>query len=141
MVWKPTQNMLEKRRAYIANEISEAEKSRKEAFEKLHEAEVTRIDAHAKARVIVDNATTQAYVQKEAIEGEGKTNAKKIVEDAQQQLLRLEESLKENNEKQILDIAFTATEALLQKNFNKDDNEKLVKDFIDKLSKNQVEGK
>jgi F-type H+-transporting ATPase subunit b len=132
---------LAKRREYIANEIAEAEKSRREAFEKLNEAEQTRIQAHSQAKIIVDNATTQAYVKKEAIESEGKINAKKIMDDAQQQSLRLEKTLREGNEKQILDIAFSATEALLQKNFNKEDNEKIVKEFIDKLAKNQVKGK
>lgn len=141
LAWKPTKNSLAKRRAYIANEIAEAEKSRREAFEKLNEAEQTRIQAHTQARTIIDNATTQAYVKKEAIENEGKMNAKKIIADAQQQILRLEHSIKENNEKQILDIAFNATEALLQKNFNKDDNEKLVKEFIDKLSNKNMGGK
>jgi F-type H+-transporting ATPase subunit b len=129
---------LAKRHAYIANEIAEAEKSRKEAFVKLNEAEQTRIQAHSQAKIIVDNATSQAYLNKENIENEGKVNAKKIVQDAQQQILRLEHTLQANNEKQILDIAFSATEALIKKNLDKEDNRKLVKEFIKELSKNKT---
>ncbi|MDR0674847.1 MAG: hypothetical protein LBF36_01095 [Mycoplasmataceae bacterium] len=138
LAWKPTKTSLEKRRAYIANEIAEAEKSRREAFEKLNEAEQTRIQAHTQAKVIIDNATSQAYVKKEAIESEGKINAKKIVADAQQQVLRLENSIVQDNEKKILDIAFSATEALLKKNFKEADDEKLVKEFIDKLANKKI---
>jgi F0F1-type ATP synthase membrane subunit b/b' len=88
--------------------------------------------------VIIDNATSQAYVKKEAIESEGKINAKKIVADAQQQVLRLENSIVQDNEKKILDIAFSATEALLKKNFKEADDEKLVKEFIDKLANKKI---
>jgi F-type H+-transporting ATPase subunit b len=141
LAWKPTKNSLAKRSAYIANEIAEAEKSRREAFNKLNEAEQVRIQAHTEARTIIDTATSQAYVKKEAIESEGKINAKKIINDAQQQALRLEQSIKENNEKQILDIAFSATEALLKKNFTKEDNQKLVKEFIDKIATEKMRDK
>ncbi|MDR0739298.1 MAG: F0F1 ATP synthase subunit B [Mycoplasmataceae bacterium] len=141
LAWKPTKTYLAKRRAYIANEIAEAEKSRREAFIKLNEAEQTRIQAHAQAKIIVDNATNQAYAQKETIENESKINAKKIIEDAKQQSLKLEKKLREDNEKQVLDIAFSATEALLQKNFDKSDNDKIVQEFIDKLAKKQVKTK
>ncbi|MDR2369596.1 MAG: hypothetical protein LBD63_03125 [Mycoplasmataceae bacterium] len=138
LAWKPTKTSLAKRQAYIANEIAEAEKSRREAFEKLNEAEQSRLQAHAQARTIIDNATSQAYVKKEAIENESKINAKKIMVDAQQQILRLENSLRQNNEKEILDIAFSATEALLQKKIQKADDEKIVKEFIDKLANHKI---
>jgi F0F1-type ATP synthase membrane subunit b/b' len=58
--------------------------------------------------------------------------------DAQQQILRLENSLRQNNEKEILDIAFSATEALLQKKIQKADDEKIVKEFIDKLANHKI---
>jgi F-type H+-transporting ATPase subunit b len=80
-------------------------------------------------------------VKKEAIESEGKMNAKKIMADAQQQILRLENSIKQDNEKQILNIAFSATEALLQKNLKKTDSKKMVKEFIEKLANKKMEGK
>ncbi|MDR1991252.1 MAG: hypothetical protein LBP70_00780 [Mycoplasmataceae bacterium] len=139
LAWKPTKASLAKRHAYIANEIAEAEKSRREAFIKLNEAEQTRILAHTQAKTIVENATTQAYLQKETIENESKTNARKILEDAQRQAVQLKQSIKLENEKQVLDIAFDAAEALLQRNLDKKDNEKIVKEFLNKLAKNKKE--
>jgi F-type H+-transporting ATPase subunit b len=87
----------------------------------------------------VENATTQAYLQKETIENESKTNARKILEDAQRQAVQLKQSIKLENEKQVLDIAFDAAEALLQRNLDKKDNEKIVKEFLNKLAKNKKE--
>ncbi|MDR0985783.1 MAG: F0F1 ATP synthase subunit B [Mycoplasmataceae bacterium] len=135
LVWKPTKKSLAKRREYIANEIAEAEKAKREAFEKLTKAQQEKVKAHEQAKIIVDNATSQAYVKKEAIESEGKNNAKKIVEDAKLSATQLHQSLKENNEKQIMDIAFSATEALLNKNIDDEENKKIVNDFIKKLNK------
>ncbi|GHU33072.1 hypothetical protein FACS1894166_07730 [Bacilli bacterium] len=123
-----------KRQAYIQNEIQQAEKARKEAFEKLAQAEKTILEAHANAKTIMGNATNQAYITKERIEGEGRLNAKKILDDAQLEAAKLETAIKVNNEKEIIDIAFTAAEALIKKNITAKDNKKAVEDLIKKMS-------
>jgi F-type H+-transporting ATPase subunit b len=134
LVWKPTKDALEKQRLYIQNEIQQAEKARKEAFEKLAEAEKAILEAHTHAKTIVGNATNQAYLNKEKIEGEGKINAKRIVDDAQLEAAKLETAIKANNEKEIIDIAFTAAEALIKKNITDADSKKQVAELIKKMS-------
>jgi F-type H+-transporting ATPase subunit b len=137
MIWKPTKKALAKRREYIEREIKDAENARREAFERLAEAEQTKIDAYLKAQQIIDHAVGQAYKQKETIELEAKENLKKIQIDASYQVAKLKQSMQDDIEKQILDTAFNATQALLQKKINHKENRKLVQKFIKELNKNK----
>jgi F0F1-type ATP synthase membrane subunit b/b' len=45
--------------------------------------------------------------------------------------------MQDDIEKQILNVAFNATEALLQKKLNQKENRKLVQKFIKELNKNK----
>lgn len=136
LIWKPTQKSVEARQKYIADLVAEAEEARKEAFEKLNEADQIKFAAHSQAKNIVDKAINQAYIQKEQIEGESKINAKKIIDDAQHQAERMQYKIKLDNEKEIIEIALSATESLLQKKVTKEENEELVKNIINKMNNN-----
>ncbi|MDR0857355.1 MAG: hypothetical protein LBM76_03160 [Mycoplasmataceae bacterium] len=133
MVWKPTTNMLAKRRQFINEELYSAEQANRESFIKLSEAEQTRINAYSDAKMIIENARNEAYMDKENIQSETKILVKKMLEDAKNNGIKLQNQIRQTMNDQILDIAMTATEALLQKKVNKKENEKFVKQAIDNI--------
>lgn len=135
LVWKPTRTSLEKRRNYIANEIREAENARKEVFVKLQEIEKDKIEVHNRANLIIANATNQAYRKKEEIESEANLNAKKIRNDAESDIEKMKIQMKHKMQKQIVDIAFSATETLLKKKYNAKDDYKTIDEFIKEINK------
>jgi F0F1-type ATP synthase membrane subunit b/b' len=59
---------------------------------------------------------------------------KKIQNDASNEVIKLKQAMHDDVEKQILSIAFNATEALLQKKVSQKDNKKLVQKFINELN-------
>lgn len=134
LVWKPTKNALEKRRNYIANEIRQAEEVRKEVFIKLQEIEQEKIEAHNRASSIISDATNQAYHKKETIEAEANLNAKKIRNDAELDIEKLRLQMKNNLQKQVIDIAFSAAETLVKKKYTPKDDYKAIASFVKKLN-------
>jgi F0F1-type ATP synthase membrane subunit b/b' len=55
---------------------------------------------------------------------------KKIQNDASNEVEKMKQAMQSNMEKDIVEIAFNATEALLQKKIDHNENQKLVKKFI-----------
>jgi F-type H+-transporting ATPase subunit b len=125
--------MLAKRRQFINEELYSAEQANRESFIKLSEAEQTRINAYSDAKMIIENARNEAYMDKENIQSETKILVKKMLEDAKNNGIKLQNQIRQTMNDQILDIAMTATEALLQKKVNKKENEKFVKQAIDNI--------
>lgn len=133
--WKPTKNALERRRLYIEDEIKTAEKNKRDAILMLQQAQEAESGAYAKAKSIIETAEKTAYLSQEKITNEGKIHASKIVAEANDEAIKLKEKIKLDNYQQILDIAFSATEALIKKNVDRDENHKLIDQMINDLSK------
>ena len=141
LVWKPTKESLAKRREYIANEIKDAENAKLRTLKQLQEAEQTKIKAFDEAKKIIDNATIQAYQQKEQIQLEAKNIADKTRAAAESEAIKIKENMKNEMRKQIIDIAFDVSSSLLKEKVTQDDTEKFVDDFIQTLSEQKSSNK
>lgn len=135
--WKPTKASLEKRRLYIEDEIKTAERNKRESLIFLKNAQDAELAAHTKAHDILESAEKQAFLSQEKIQKDSKLYADKIIADARDEAIKLHEKIKIDNYHKILDIAFTATEALVKKNIKTEDNNALVEDMIKDLSKEE----
>ena len=141
LVWKPTKESLAKRREYIANEIKDAENAKLRTLKQLQEAEQTKIKAFDEAKQIINNATIQAYQQKEQIQLEAKNIADKTRAAAESEAIKIKENMKNEMRKQIIDIAFDVSSSLLKEKVTQDDTEKFVDDFIQTLSEQKSSNK
>ncbi len=138
LVWKPTKTSLVKRHEYIQNEISQAEEIKKNALKQLAEAEQTKINAFNDAKKIIETANDQAYQQKEEIERQALNNSEKIRTQAKYDAEKIKAEVEENMNKQIIDIAFAASNALLKSKVSEKDSETFVSDFINKLDSKEL---
>ncbi len=135
LVYKPTKDSLKKRSEFIQKQIDDAQQLKLNAMKDLEKANETKIQAFNEANEIINNAKEQAYLAKEKIENEAKQVSKQIEIDANNEALKIKERMnKEMNEK-IIDIAFSASAALLKKEVSNKDNQKFVDDFIKSIEK------
>ncbi len=141
LVWKPTKTNLQQRQEYIQKEINQAEEIKKDALKQLTIAEQKKIDAFVNAKKIVDAANKQAYQDKLEIEQQAINNSKRIIQQAESDAKKIKTKIEQTMNKQIVDIAFEASSALLKSKVSKKDSKVFVEEFISILEKQNRTGK
>lgn len=130
LIWKPTNNMLEKRQKLIADEIADAQQMKISAESELEEAK-------QKAKLIIEQSYSLSRSMIDNAQIEAKSQSEKLINSTNELLKNEKIKIKNDAEKEMIDIIFRTTEALLKKNISQSDNENLVKDFIKGLSINE----
>ena len=141
LVWKPTKTNLQQRQEYIQKEINQADEIKKDALKQLTIAEQKKIDAFAKAKKSVDAANKQAYQDKLEIEQQAINNSKRIIQQAESDAKKIKTKIEQTMNKQIVDIVFEASSALLKSKVSKNDSKVFVEEFISILEKQNRTGK
>ena len=101
--WKPIKKNIDTRREYIKNNIDEAGKLNAEA------------EAHLVRQNIINNANEEA-------------NRK--IKLAEEQIVKEREEAKQEIHDEIINVALMAASKIVEREINKEDNEKLVEDFL-----------
>ncbi|QVK17783.1 F0F1 ATP synthase subunit B [Mycoplasmatota bacterium] len=132
-VWKPMREFLAKRSDVIVGELESAKQARIEA-EKLKEEYTTDLNnAKDEAGRIIENARIQALETKEMMISEAEKEAsyklEKAKKDIEQERLKAEAELKT----ELIDIAFSAAEKLVDENIDDKKNRKLIDKFITEI--------
>ncbi|MCV3728618.1 ATP F0F1 synthase subunit B [Ureaplasma miroungigenitalium] len=133
LVWKPTNKMLDKRREFMANEIKEAEETRKEALVYLESAKQQKLDAQTEAVKIVTDAKAETMSYRENLEREAREAADKIVATARANAENERLNMLNVMKQEAKEAAYVAAEALMKKELSRADNDKLVDEFIKDL--------
>jgi len=132
MVWKPTSKAIKNKHDYISKDLYEAEKAKKEAFERLIEAEEKRKEAYMKAEEIIDNATSESYLQYDEIINIANKAADKIKLGATSEIEQLKENIAVDNEKKIAENALAIAKLILKREISAEDNEKIIDSYLKK---------
>lgn len=117
-------------------EVEQTKKAKEEAFSNFEKSKEEQIRAQAQAIHIVNAANDEGYKIRERLEVEAKANARRIQNEAKDEALKQEEKLRQDMQKEIINVAFSAAEALIKKEISKKDNQRLVDDFIKNIDKN-----
>lgn len=135
LAWKPTNKMLEKRRAFIQNEIDEATKSKElaqaeyEKAKQLTEASTVK----SKQMLVESNAKVSKYEKAELARVHEETQ--KMISDANKIIEKNYEKAQKDLDKQIIEMAMKTTEVLLDKKITITQDKKMIEDFIKDLKK------
>jgi len=132
MVWKPTSKAIKNRHDYISKDLSDAEKAKKEAFERLIESEEKRKEAYMKAEEIIDNATSESYLQYDEIINIANKTANKIKLAAEKEIKKLKENVVADNDKKIAEDALAIAKLILKREITVEDNEKIIDSYLKK---------
>ncbi len=136
-LWKPMNKKLDERKKYIENEITEAENIKKEAFQAREQAKLELINAQSNASKIVRDANDKAENLYNELQNQARNSAYEIVKAAQEEVLLEKRELEEQTHKQILDIAFDAVTNISKHKITREENDKLVEEFINDLEKSK----
>lgn len=91
------------------------------------------MSAKEESAEIVRNATKKAQTRSDEIISEAKTEAKAIVANANAEIEREKKIAVNQIKDEIAGIAFSAAEAVIEKELDTKDNEKLIESFIDSV--------
>ena len=134
---KPVRDILQKRQDHIMSQISTANLIKEKAEEKEKEVNERISRLNVEASSIIDDAKKNAETIKENAYKE--IEEEKIIQHQilQKQLEQEKISAKEEIRKEILEVALQASEAVLQREVSKKDNQQIVENFIKEVKSDE----
>lgn len=129
-LYKPLQNIMQKRTELVQNEISSAEQKNKEATEFKNQYETSLKNAKAESEEIVGQAKEHAQLQYDQIVGNANDEATQIISQARKTAELDREQMMRGAQAELADLALAAAEKLIGKNIDDDANRKMLDDFL-----------
>lgn len=132
---KPVKNLVQKRRAYVNENLRGSEEAKKIAEENARESEGLIAEAKEKATSIVEGAKVQAQKEADKIIGQAHEETALIRKKADQDIESAKKKSEQETHDAIVDVALAASSQILGREVNSDDNARLVDDFVNDLEK------
>lgn len=136
---KPAKKFLSKRKELLDKEVDETKKNAAEAKMKNLEADKNIAESKNKAKEIVNQAKIDANIQKEEILQSANEEASKRLKDTESIISKQKAEAYKEIKDVVVDVAFDATKKILEREVNKDDNQKIIDDFVTKINDNKEE--
>lgn len=132
-LYNPLLGVLEKRKEEIANNLSHAEASRKEAEVMFADYKKQLEDASSEAQEIIGKANKAAEEAKNELIAQAREEAAAITKKAQEEIKREKEQAMKEVRDEIAGLAVLAAGKVLEKSLTKEDHEKMVNDFVSQV--------
>ncbi len=131
--YKPVKKLLKKRADYVQGQIAEAQEKNKAAELAASKKEETIAEGRLEAERIVNNAKKTAEESAKSIRAEAEADAEARRARADKEIEEAKEASLEEVKASIVDVALSASSALLGREVDSEDNRKLVSSFVDNL--------
>lgn len=125
--------VLEDRRNDVENSYKEADEAKDKALKLQSEYEDRLKGAKEESARIVQEASKKAQLRSDEIIGEARAEARGITERAREEIEREKKIAVNQIKDDITIIAFSAAQAVIEKDLKNEDNEKLIEQFIDNV--------
>ncbi|MBO5449732.1 MAG: F0F1 ATP synthase subunit B [Ruminococcus sp.] len=125
--------VIESRKNEVANTYKEADEAKENARRLEAEYDSRISGAKEESAQIIQAATKKAQQRSDEIISDAKREAKGIAEQSRVEIEREKKIAVNKIKDDIADIAFSAAQAVIEKDFNSKDNEKLIEQFIDNV--------
>ena len=133
--YKPIKKFMKNRADYVENKISEAETREEKSRSLINEGNEYVSSSKKEANRIIEQAKDDANKQKDEIIEQAKVMAENEKEKARAEIALEIEANKQMIHDEIVDVALSASEELLNREVNKKDNKRLLDDFVNDLEK------
>lgn len=130
---KPLKNGLAGRRAEIKKALADAEKAKEEAEAKFAEYDKKLSKATEEIAEISASIRKDGELEKQKIIENAQAMAEKIEQDAEKAAELEIAKAKEQLKREASELAVTIAEDVLKKNFTKDDDTRLIDEYMDKV--------
>ena len=136
----PIQNMIDKRRAAIAESVEAAEQTRRDAERLLAEYRESIANAKHEAEDIIDRAHKVGETTKSDIVNEAREQAQKEVDDARGQIQRETRKAIRELKDEVADLAVLAAGKVTSKSMSKEDHLRLVDEALSEVDFDELAG-
>ena len=135
-LWKPVQNILQKRSATMQTELDNAKKLQEEATVHLEEAKKEIQDAKDASKQIVEEARKEADNLKDSILKDADVKAKAKMDEANQKIAQHEREVRESLKEETVKVAMEAVAKLLDERATSKDDAEVLNKFIEESREN-----
>ena len=131
--WGPLMDALDARAKQIEESLSKAEKVTVEAEQQAEKNAKILNDARKEAQGIVSNARDAGDKLKIKLESDGKIQYDSMLEKAKEQIDSEKQKALNDIKNTVVDVAIKASEKIIKRNLNSEDNKKMIEDTIDEF--------
>ena len=138
--YKPLLKAMADRQARIAGDLASAEKERQAAEQLRQDLQQQMLETRAQAQAVIDKAIKTAEQMKQEILDEARAEHARMLKNAQLEITRQTDSAMAGIRSEVVALTVAAASKIIEKEMNKETNEKLVTDFIEKLDNAKIGG-
>jgi len=131
--WGPLMNALDARAEQIQESLSRAEKVTADAEQQAEKNEAILNAARKEAQNIVSKAREAGDKLKNKLESDGKEQYEGLLEKAKEQIDAEKQKALNDIKNTVVDIAISASEKVIKRNLNNEDNKKLIEETVDQF--------
>lgn len=131
--WGPLMGIMKEREEFVAGEIENAEKSRKEAAQFLEEQRALLKDARTEAQDLIEKAKKQGDVQREEIIVAARSEADRLKESAKVEIEQQKEQAMAAIRDQVSSLSVLIASKVIEKELNEQDQQKLINEYIQEV--------
>ena len=132
--YKPVKRILKKRADFVENEIKEARENNLTAQRSVDEAKEIVASSKVQASAIIQKAEQQGQEQYDALIAKAKDEVIEMKKDAEKDIERAKEEALQDIRNEMVKVALGASEEILKREVDNDDNKRLAEDFINRLN-------
>ncbi|MRX74143.1 F0F1 ATP synthase subunit B [Bacillus lacus] len=126
----PIMNIMKQREDLIANEISAAENSNKEASKLVNEQRELLKQARQESQAMVENAKKVGEQQKQEIVEAARVEAERFKESARKEIAQERDQAVAALQQQVASLSVLIASKVIEKELNEQEQEKLISDYI-----------
>ena len=131
--WGPLLNIMEAREKFVANEIEEAEKSRKEAAIASQEAQAQLLQMKQEAQKIIEDAKSAGAKQEQGIIEKALLESKRMKETAQKDIQNEKDKALQALQDKVASLSVLIATKVIEKEINAADQNNMINDYIKDL--------
>ncbi|MBU5465268.1 F0F1 ATP synthase subunit B [Virgibacillus sp. MSJ-26] len=128
--WGPLMSKMEERENYVANEIEEAEKNRKDAEEASREAQAQLKQMKQEAQKIIEDARQAGVKQENDIIESARAEADRLKVAAQADIQNEKEKALQALQDKVASLSVMIASKVIEKEISAQDQEKLINEYI-----------
>jgi F-type H+-transporting ATPase subunit b len=135
--WGPLMSMMEEREKYVANEIDEAEKSRKEAAIAAEEAATQLLQTKQEAQKIIEDARNAGVKLEQDIIEAARLEADRLKVVAQADIQNEKDKAIQALQDQVASLSVLIASKVIEKELNAADQDQLINEYIKEVGEEQ----
>lgn len=135
--YKPVKKFMNKRKQTLDDQVLKTKADQEEASKNVLISKNNIEESKIKAQEIIKSAEGRANKQSEEIIHEANHKAQEIIALSKDEIEKDKDEAYEEVKKDIVDVAFNASSKILNREITREDNDKIVDDFVNEFSKSK----